>query len=215
MLAVSTLLNKGASFKNVICLGLVLDEKGQKMSKSKGNIVDPQEAIKKFGADCARMYFYTVNSAGESKRFDSKDISSLYRKFFDILWQSYTFFETYGSKADIELPKSKDILDKWIISKLEDLNLQVVENLEKYNVVAAARLLVDFADNLSNWYIRRSRSRFKEGNQEASKTLQYVLFKISILSAPFAPFFAEELYLKLGEKKNPSIWKIILKLRRD
>ncbi len=224
LLAISTLLGKGISYKNVICLGLVLDEKGQKMSKSRGNIIEPQEIINKFGADCARFYFYTVNQAGEVKRFDFKDAQSLYRKFFDTLWQSYTFFETYVSKkefpisldarrrtprrAAFQFPNSKNILDKWIISRLENLNSQVSKNLDSYDVVLAARALLDFVDDLSNWYIRRSRRRFqkpktKEIKEEASQTLYYVLLKLTKLIAPFTPFIAEELYQKLnGAEKS-------------
>lgn len=203
LLAISTLLGKGTAYKNVICLGLILDEKGQKMSKSKGNIVDPKEVIDKFGADCARMYFYTLNSAGESKKFDFKDLASLYRKFFDILYQSYVFYETYGFKnLNLKIKNSENILDKWIVSKIENLNFKIIENLDKYDIVSSARLLVDFADELSNWYIRRSRQRFRDENEEASKTLFYVLNKIAKLSAPFTPFFAEDLYFKLGGEKE-------------
>jgi isoleucyl-tRNA synthetase len=202
LLAISTLLNKGTAYKNVICLGLILDARGQKMSKSRGNIIDPKEVINKFGADCARMYFYTLNAAGESKKFDFKDMASLYRRFFDILWQSYNFYETYALKEEIGKIKPKNILDRWIVSKLENLNLQIIKNLEKYDIVLASRFLIDFADDLSNWYIRRSRGRFKDGDKNASGTLQYVLFKISKLIAPFTPFFAEELYSKFGENES-------------
>jgi isoleucyl-tRNA synthetase len=205
LLAVSTLLGKGAPYKNVICLGLVLDESSQKMSKSRGNIIKPKDVIDKFGADAARMYFYSVNQAAEPKRFSFKDVESLYRKLFDTVWQSYKFFETYVSKNNVPSSKfqvSSNVLDKWIISKIEKLNLQVVDNLDKYDVVSAARLFLDFADDLSNWYVRRSRDRFKNSDKEASKTLYYVLLKLSLLLAPFTPFFAEELYKELKGKKE-------------
>jgi len=207
LLAISTLLGKGISYKNSICLGLVLDAKGQKMSKSRGNIIEPQEVINKFGADCARFYFYTVNPAGEAKRFDFKDAQSLYRKFFDTLWQSYTFFETYVSKKEIQNPKSKiqnlsNILNQWIISRIENLNAQVVKNLDNYDVVRAARLFINFVDDLSNWYIRRSRKRFRNSEKEAIQTLHYVLLKLAKLIAPFAPFITEELYQKLDDSSE-------------
>jgi len=201
LLAVSTLLGKSTPYKNVICLGLVLDETGQKMSKSRGNVVKPNEVINKFGADAARMYFYTVNQVAEPKRLDFKDIESLYRKLFDTIWQCNVFFSTYSSSSKPG-STSKNILDKWIISKTERLNLEVVKSLDKYDVISAARLFFDFADDLSNWYIRRSRNRFKNSNKEASKTLYYVLLKTSLLLAPFIPFFAENLYKELKGKKE-------------
>ncbi len=210
LLAISTLLGKGISYKNVICLGLVLDEKGQKMSKSRGNIIEPQEIIDKFGADCARFYFYTINPAGEVKRFDFKDTQSLYRKFFDTLWQSYIFFSIYADK-NFKPKKNfrpKNLLDRWIISRLENLNSQVSKNLDSYDIVSAARALLDFVDDLSNWHIRRSRRRFqkpetKEIKEEASQTLYYALLKLTKLIAPFTPFIAEELYQKLnGAEKS-------------
>ena len=210
LLAISTLLGKGISYKNVICLGLVLDEKGQKMSKSRGNIIEPQEIIDKFGADCARFYFYTVNPEGEVKRFDFKDTQSLYRKFFDTLWQSYIFFSIYTDKSFKPRKnfRPKNLLDQWIISRLENLNSQVSRNLDSYDVVSAARALLDFVDDLSNWYIRRSRRRFqkpetKEIKEEASQALYYVFLKLTKLIAPFTPFVAEELYQKLnGAEKS-------------
>jgi isoleucyl-tRNA synthetase len=193
------LLGKEAPYKNVICLGLILDAEGQKMSKSRGNIIKPDEVMDKFGADCARFYFYTINPAGEEKRFDFKDCQVLYRKVFDTLWQSYVFFDTYTDKAKPS-NKSKDILDKWIISKTERLNLEIINNLDNYDIVKSARLFIDFIDDLSNWYIRRSRNRFKYSDKEVVQTLSYVLIKTVKLIAPFAPFFSEYLYKELGGK---------------
>jgi len=210
LLAVSSLLDKGPSYKNVVCLGLVLDSERQKMSKSKGNIVVPKEVIEKYGADCARFYFYTVNPEGEEKRFDFKEVQVLYRKFFDTLWQSYNFFSLYKSKNFLPEKKfsSSNILDKWIISKIESLNLSLTEKLDGFKIVDAARLLKDFVDDLSNWYIRRSRQRFQNPDKdlekkEAENTLYYVLRKIALLSAPFTPFFADEIYQRLeGEMES-------------
>jgi len=141
LLAISTLLNKGISYKNVIVLGLVLDEKGQKMSKSKGNIVVPKEVIDKFGADCSRLYFYTINQAGEAKRFDFNDIRDLYRKFFNTLWQSYNFFSIYNKKELSSFREkglsflSEDLLDRWIISLSQNLVKKVRKSLDEYNIV--------------------------------------------------------------------------------
>ncbi|MCD6528432.1 isoleucine--tRNA ligase [bacterium] len=210
LLAVSTLLKKGAPYKNVICVGLVLDEKGQKMSKSKGNVVFPNEVIEKFGSDCARFYFYTINQVGEAKRFSFKEVENLYRRFFDTLWNSYLFFESYskrGFQPKIDF-QSENLLDLWIISKLEELNKKVTENLERFDVVFSARLLEKFVDDLSNWYIRRSRRRFQKPKdekekEEASQTLYYVLLKLTKLLAPFTPFISERIYQKLKKEEMP------------
>ncbi len=200
LLAISTLLGKGLSYKNVVVVGLVLDPSGQKMSKSRGNIVVPKEVIDKFGADCARMYFYTVNPVAETKSFDFKDVQALYRRFFNTLWQSYNFFSMY--KGAEKGSSSDNLLDKWIISRLESVNFAITEKLDKYDVVGAARPLLDFVDDLSNWYIRRSRQRFRDSDREAVSTLYYVLYKLSLLLAPFTPFLAESLYLELGGKEE-------------
>ena len=214
LLAVSTLLGLGHSYKNVISHGIVLDDKGQKMSKSKGNIIKPGEVMDKFGADCARFYFYTINSVGEPKRFDFKELQGVFRRFFDTFWNSFIFFSTYIEKGF--KPKRgfipKNSLDKWIISKLESLKSEVIKNLEKYEVVIAARFNEDFVDDLSNWYIRRSRRRFqnpkeKAEKEEASQTLNLVLSELTKLLAPFVPFFAEEIYQQMPDfpEKKKSI----------
>jgi isoleucyl-tRNA synthetase len=202
----------GAPYKNVICLGHVLDSQGKKMSKSKGNVVDPWEVCEKFGADTVRWYFYTVNAAGDPKKFDIKDLQDKNRKVFGTLYNSLVFFQTYADKNF--KPKSKfapkNLLDKWVVSRFNHLNEQVVDNLEKYDIVSAARLIEEFIDDLSNWYIRRSRERFQkitqlssakamEGKEkdEASQTLCFILLELSKLMAPFTPFIGEEIYLQL------------------
>jgi len=205
LLAISTLLDLGPSYKNVISHGIVLDAKGQKMSKSKGNVIIPSEVMDKFGADCARFYFYIVNPVAEPKRFDFKAVQDLSRRFFGTLRNSYIFFSTYTPREghpeqDFE---AKKVLDQWIISRLHSLNKKLIENLDKYYIVEAARLFEDFVDDLSNWYIRRSRQRFQrpetsEIKKEASQTLHYVLLRLSKLIAPFTPFIAEELYQNLS-----------------
>jgi len=208
LLAVSTLLNLGPAYKNVISLGHVLDAKGQKMSKSKGNIVRPTEVIDQYGADTIRWYLYTVNQAGDPKRFDLKDVKDKYNRFFGTLFNSFIFFKTYTDK-NFKPQRSfvpKNILDKWIISLVHSLVESVTNCLEKYDVVGAARAIETFVDNLSNWYVRRSRRRFQKPENvteknEAAQTLYLTLLTLAKLAAPFIPFLAEEIYLGLKKMR--------------
>lgn len=209
LLVVSTLLGFNAPYKNVVSTGLVLDGKGQKMSKSKGNVVVPSDIIDKYGADVARFYFYTVNSVGDPKKFNFKDVQTLYRRFFGTLINSRKFFDIYagqGFKPEKEF-KTNNLLDKWILSSLESLNLKTIEKLDNYDIVGTARLFEEFIDDLSNWYIRRSRKRLqkpenKKEKEEASQTLYCVLLKLSLLLAPFIPFSAESMYRDLKGKEE-------------
>ncbi len=234
LLAVATLMehcgvaSDGAPYKNVICLGHVLDKFGKKMSKSRGNVVDPWEMCDKFGADTVRWYFYTVNQAGDPKKFDIKDLQDKNRRIFGTLYNSLVFFQTYVEKnfgpacnalrSNAGRPqkvKAKKLLDKWIVSRFNSLNEQVINFLEKYDIVSAARLIEDFIDDLSNWYIRRSRERFqrpacnalrsnagrpknKAEKEEASQILYLMLTDLAKLMAPFAPFISEEIYQSLA-----------------
>jgi len=211
LLAISTLLKRGPSFLNVICLGLILDEKGQKMSKSKGNVVDPWNIINKYGIDSLRWYLYTVNQPGEYKRFREKDLQKVLRKFLLTLWNTYSFFVTYANanswKGDIKYQISdlENILDKWIISELNLLMENVIEKLEILDVTGAGRDIEIFIDSLSNWYVRRSREKFRIGvkrdQNAAFSTLHYVLINLAKLLAPFIPFVSEEIYQNLtGEE---------------
>ncbi|OGZ33638.1 MAG: hypothetical protein A2Y98_01760 [Candidatus Portnoybacteria bacterium RBG_19FT_COMBO_36_7] len=210
LLAISTLLGKGTSYKNVICLGHVLDAKGQKMSKSKGNIIMPLDVINQFGSDTVRWYLYTINQAGEPKRFDLKDVKDKFNRFFGTLYNTFIFFQTYTGRSfrPAKNYKPKNILDRWIISLLNSRIIKMTDGLEHYDVVTAARSFESFIDDLSNWYVRRSRRRFqkpeneKEKN-EAAQTLYYVLVNLSKLAAPFIPFIAEEIYLNLKKSKMP------------
>ena len=195
LLAVSSLLGLGATYKNVISLGHVLDEKGEKMSKSKGNAVDPWYIIEKYGADAVRWYFYTVNQPGDSKLFSEKEVAEALKKFILTLWNSYQFFKTYAevghATSNVGRRMSKNVLDVWIISRLNEIIQEVTQRLDKYDVTGAARTIENFVVNdLSLWYIRRSRKRFKE----ASATLALVLQTVSKLTAPFIPFLSEEIY---------------------
>ena len=208
LLAVSVLLKEKNPYKNVICLGLVLDKHGQKMSKSKGNIVSPNEIIDKYGADVLRWFFYTTNDPGDPKRFDEKDLVEVARGFFLIIYNIFSFYRLYGKGADSSLRfQPKRILDKWIFSRLHETIYGVTEKLEKYDIGNAARKIAAFTDDLSRWYLRRSRTRFQRPESErdlieASALLRELLLKLSQLIAPFAPFFGEALFKSLSSDES-------------
>ncbi len=206
LLAVSTLLNKGPSFLNVICHNLILDEKGQKMSKSKGNVIKPDYIINKYGIDAFRWYLYNINSEGDTKFFNEKHLLERYRRFLMTIWNCFTFYKTYAPKK-IKKPLKISFLDKWILSKLANVSISVAEKLDKYHITDASRDLDSFVDDLSNWYIRRSRRRFQKPESKnelntASYVLNKVLNDLSKLIAPFTPFFADYLYRNLDKKKE-------------
>ena len=195
LLAVSTLLDKGTPYKNVISLSHVLDEKGQKMSKSRGNVVSPFDVMDKFGADAARWYFYTINSPGDYKLFAEKDVESKLKGFLFTLSNCLRFYELYKSQSDDKRQRADDqdlnLLDKWVLSKLNRLITQTTKNLEEYDITTAARVIEKFViEDFSNWWLRRSRKR-----KEAVGMLRFLLFEISKLIAPFTPFIAEEIHL--------------------
>jgi len=213
--AISTLLKRSPAYKNVISLGHVLDEKGEKMSKSKGNVIDPWSIVEKYGSDTTRWYFYTVNQPGDSKLFREKEVEECLKRFLITFWNCYLFFETYKTTYNLQLTtyNSKNtldynpsttqqgrVLDRWIISKLNGLIREITENLDKYDVIGAARNIENFVVNdLSLWYIRRSRRRFqkpetKEELKEASQTLAHTLLTLNKLAAPFIPFLSEKIY---------------------
>jgi isoleucyl-tRNA synthetase len=203
LLAVSTLLEKGISYRNVICLGHVLDEKGQKMSKSKGNVVSPWEVGEKYGFDAVRWYFYTVNQPGDAKRFREQDLRDIVKRLHLILWNVYSFFVTYANAAGwiptegyrVQGSGDRNILDAWIDSRLQEVVNTVSDSLEAYDIFRAARTLDNFVQDLSTWYVRRSRERFQiEKDPEAFATLYFVLLELSKLLAPFTPFLTENIY---------------------
>jgi len=203
------LLGKGVPYKNVICLGHINDAFGKKMSKSKGNMVDPWAVINKWGADALRFHLYTINQPGESKNFDIKDVETVVKKNFMILFNVVSFYQMYvdaGQKLKIKNQKSENVLDEWVSARLNQLIVGVTENLESYNIFAAGRSITDFINDLSTWYLRRSRDRFKSDDepdkQAAISTLGYVLLTLSKLMAPFTPFIADELYQRLGGDKE-------------
>ena len=212
LLAVSTLLDKGAPYKNVISIGHVLDKHGKKMSKSVGNVIDPWKIFDQYGSDALRWYFYTVNQPGLSKNFDENILKQITRRFILTLWNTTSFFTTYANLDDFKptdkASKSTNILDKWIVARLNQVVESTTNSLEGYDALAAALEIEKLVDDLSNWYIRRSRKRFwrSENNKDklqAYQTLYWVLKNISLLLAPFMPFVAEAIYSALKDKKDP------------
>ena len=194
LLAISTLLDKKLCYKNVISLGLILDKKGQKMSKSKGNVVDPWDLINKHGVDALRWYFFTVNQPGDVKKFDEQDVGKALRRSLMLLYNSYVFLETYNNKNHKSDGK-ENILDKWVRARLNDTIVKVTDHIESYQVVDAAKEIESFIDDLSRWYIRRSRKR-----PEALPILQETILVLNKLIAPFVPFFAEALHQSFRKK---------------
>jgi isoleucyl-tRNA synthetase len=209
--AVSTLLFDRPAYKNVICLGHILAEDGSKMSKSKGNIVNPWEMMDTYGADATRWYMYTASPPGNSRRFSGTLVAETVRRFLNTLWNTYSFFVTYANLSDWRVetgdsPQSpvSNLLDRWVLSELNRLVRDVTEAFESYDVLGATRPVADFVDNLSNWYVRLSRRRFWDGDPAALHTLHTVLVTISKLLAPATPFVAEELYQNLVAQVDPS-----------
>jgi isoleucyl-tRNA synthetase len=173
------------------------------MSKSLGNIVDPWIMIEKYGVDTLRLWMYCVNQPGESKNFDEKTVALLHQQVFSLLYNVLTFYELYRDKEleKISQIKSKNILDQWILARLNELIKLSTENIEDYKLLEPTRAIRDFIGDLSTWYLRRSRERIKEGDKEAKQTLYFVLKTFTKIMAPFAPFSAEDIWLKL--KNDP------------
>jgi len=200
LLAISVLLDHESPYKNVVCLGHVLDTKGEKMSKSKGNIVLPNEIIEKYGADALRWYFFTVNQPGDPKRFNEKDIKKSLSRLL-LLENSFNFLRFYLDNAkkvsvsDLEDINPDHILDKWLLARLKQTQKQVIEELDGFEIVRAARKIDEFINDLSNGYIHWSRGRLKSGtNQKGVLVLTKTIFEIAKLIAPFTPFMAESIY---------------------
>ncbi len=211
--AISTLLFDRPCFQNVICLGHILDAKGEKMSKTKGNVVEPWAVINKYGADALRWYCFTAAPPGNVRRFSEKLVSEITRRFLLTLWNVYSFFVTYAN-IDRFTPGSEEVsshqseLDKWVISELNQLIVDVDAALDVYDPTEAGRRIESFVDDLSNWYVRRSRRRFWKSENDADKlsaytTLYQCLVTLSGLLAPLAPFLAEELYQNLVCSVSP------------
>ena len=215
LLAESTLLFNKAPYKNVIVMGHVQDENGQKMSKSKGNAVDPFNALETYGADAIRWYFYTSSAPWLPKRFSGKAVQEGQRKFMGTLWNTYAFFVLYAnidnfdaSKYTLEYDKLP-VMDKWLLSKLNSTVGEVDSNLDQYRIPEAAKALQDFVDEMSNWYVRRSRERFWAKGMEQDKinaymTLYTALVTICKAAAPMIPFMTEDIYQNLVRSNDPS-----------
>ena len=208
LMAESTLLFNKAPFENVIVLGHVQDENGQKMSKSKGNAVDPFEALETYGADAIRWYFYINSAPWLPNRFHGKAVQEGQRKFLGTLWNTYAFFVLYANIDNFDATKYSleydklPVMDKWLLSKLNTAIKEVDDHLDHYRIPEAARVLDNFVDEMSNWYVRRSRERFWAKGMEQDKinaymTLYTALVKISKCAAPMIPFMTEEIYRNL------------------
>ena len=214
LLAESTLLFNKAPYENVIVLGHVQDENGQKMSKSKGNAVDPFDALDTYGADAIRWYFYINSAPWLPNRFHGKAVQEGQRKFMGTLWNTYAFFVLYANidgfdatKYSLEYDKLP-VMDKWLLSKLNTLITEVDNNLENYRIPEAARALDSFVDEMSNWYVRRGRERFWAKGMEQDKinaymTLYTALVTVAKVAAPMIPFMSEEIYQNLVRSIDP------------
>ncbi|MFA6463613.1 MAG: class I tRNA ligase family protein [Candidatus Paceibacterota bacterium] len=201
--AIGVLMGKGNAYKNVICLGHLMDKNGKKMSKSLGNIIDPWEQMDKYGADAIRLWMYSVNQPGESKNYDEKTVDEIVKKNFNLLSNVLTFYELYRDKEleSNEYPKKflqrENVLDLWILARLSELVGEATKNLDNYKILEPVRALREFIDDLSTWYVRRSRERLRDNDKDAKRTLYFILKTISKYMAPFAPFYAEDLYQKI------------------
>ncbi len=208
LLAISTLIFNKAPYKNVIVLGHVQDENGQKMSKSKGNAVDPFDALEQYGADAIRWYFYSNSAPWLPNRFHGKAVVEGQRKFMGTLWNTYAFFVLYANIDEFDATKytleydKLSVMDKWLLSKLNSVVRSVDENLANYKIPESAKALQDFVDEMSNWYVRRSRERFwakgmPQDKINAYMTLYTALVTIAKAAAPMIPFMTEDIYQNL------------------
>jgi len=204
LLAVSSLMELPSAYKNVLTIGLVLDQKGEKMSKSKGNIVEPFQLFEKYGVDAVRWYFYTINQPSDEKLFRESDVADASRKFIMILKNTVEYWKTYSIVPKIKkAPRPKMAINKWLIINFEKVKYDSTKAMDKFDIVTAARLIGNFVlEDVSRWYIRRIREVMKIGNKpakkETSETLGYVLSELSKIIAPFTPFIAEDIYLLMA-----------------
>ena len=214
LMAESTLLFHQSSYQNVIVLGLVLDGNGQKMSKSKGNAVDPFEALKKHGADAIRWYFYVNSAPWLPNRFHDKAVQEGQRKFLGTLWNTYAFYVLYANIDEFDPSKytldydQLPVMDKWLISRMNTMIRDVDSDLDAYRIPEAARALESFVDDMSNWYVRRCRDRFWASGMEQDKinaymTLYEALKNLCKCAAPMIPFMTEEIYQNIVRRVEP------------
>ncbi|OFW61946.1 MAG: isoleucine--tRNA ligase [Actinobacteria bacterium RBG_16_64_13] len=214
LLAISALLTGHTCYRNVLVLGHILDSEGRKMSKRLGNVVDPWALLDKQGADALRWYLFTSSSPWFPRRFGPENLDEVIRKFMLTLWNTYSFYTLYANidgfdPAEHEVPVAdRSLMDRWILGDLHLLIREVTSELDRYDAFAAGRAIADFVDELSNWYVRRSRRRFWKSEADADKiaaylTLNECLVTLSELLAPFTPFLAEELYRNLVAERSP------------
>jgi isoleucyl-tRNA synthetase len=215
LMALGTVLFDQAPFRNVIVLGLVQDKNGQKMSKHKGNVVDPWKILDKQGADAVRWYFYTASAPWLPSRFYEEAVNEAQRKFMGTLWNTYAFYVLYAnidgfdpSQYRLE-PEKLGAMDRWVLSRLNSLVAQVDVQLEKYDITTSGRAIAEFVDELSNWYVRRGRERYWQPDMNQDKinaymTLYTVLETLTRLAAPYVPFMAESIYQNLVRQSFPS-----------
>jgi isoleucyl-tRNA synthetase len=202
LLAIATVLGKETPYRNVICQAHVMDAKGKKMSKHIGNVTDPNKAIEEFGADTVRWFFLTTSQPGESKNYDPKSLTEIVRKNFMLLSNVLSFFKLYAGENKVT-KKTPHLLDQWIMDLTYQLVDETTTHLDNYRITEAGRGITKFIDDLSTWYLRRSRDRFKDADQrdQAVDTLRHVLQILAKLLAPFAPFYADDLYQQTGGQK--------------
>ena len=211
LLAISTLLFGRSSYETVLCLGLILDPEGQKMSKSRGNIVDPWDVLNRHGADAFRWYYFTSKQPWDGYRFSVETIGESVRLFMRQLWNTYGFYVLYANVNGVEpggvepgAAANPTDLDRWALSRLHATTKTVIERMEDYDTTVAGRAIAAFVDDLSNWYVRRSRRRFWDGEQDAFSTLHECLVTVAKLLAPLTPFIADEIYDNL-DGSEPSV----------
>jgi isoleucyl-tRNA synthetase len=209
LLAVSTLLFDRSSYRNVVCLGLILDADGQKMSKSKGNVVVPWEVLDRYGADALRWYFFTSKQPWDGYRFSLEAIGEGVRSFLLQLWNTYGFYVLYANANEVAPAPVPDApeheLDRWALSRLAATVATARERMDDYDATTAGRAIQAFVDDLSNWYVRRSRRRFWEGDAAAFATLRHCLVSVVQLLAPFTPFLTDDIYRNLDPDGEASV----------
>jgi isoleucyl-tRNA synthetase len=206
LLAVSTLVFDSSSYRNCVCLGLILDPEGQKMSKSRGNAVDPWDVIQRYGADAFRWYYLSGQQPWTGYRFSADTLGETVYRFFTTVWNTYSFWVLYAnaeglSPSDFDQPAAgstqQSDLDRWALSRLQGVVAEVIERMDDFDCTAAGRAIATYIEELSNWYVRLSRRRFWEGDPAAFATLRHCLLTVTSLLAPFTPFLADEIYTNL------------------
>jgi isoleucyl-tRNA synthetase len=204
LLAISTLLFDQASYRNCVCFGLILDPDGQKMSKSRGNVVDPWEVIDSHGADAFRWYYFTAQQPWAGYRFSTETLGETVYRFFTTLWNTYSFWVLYANAEGLDPSESAAVapgggtdLDRWALSRLQGVVGEVIESMDAFDCTTAGRTISEYVNELSNWYVRLSRRRFWDGDRDAFATLRHCLLTVSSLLAPFVPFLADEIYTNL------------------